>query len=269
MKLVHPWFRNMFWVGGFLSLVSSIQLFVLGERTETFFAWTIQSPLTAATFGGFYLGAMTYGFLSARELIWAKVRAPALGLFVFTTVTLAASILHLDKFHLTSPDWLTRTAAQVWMLVYILLPPLLLITLILQGRMAGTDPDRMKSFPVWFRILLLLHGLFGITVACFLFFAPQTVIPFWSWALTLLTARVLSAWLFSFGVISLQALREHDWTRIRVFAAGYLVAGVLGLIALLRYPGEVHWFEVGNSGYLMYIAIMLVIGFAGYSRSRA
>lgn len=76
VKQIHPWFRNSFHLGSFLSLVAGIQLFIFSEQTDIYFAWTIQSSLTAATLGGFYFGTMTFGFLSARETNWARVRGP-------------------------------------------------------------------------------------------------------------------------------------------------------------------------------------------------
>ena len=61
MKAVHPWVRNVFLTGCLLSLIAGVQLFVFSTRTELYFAWTIQSALTAATLGAFYFGAMTFG----------------------------------------------------------------------------------------------------------------------------------------------------------------------------------------------------------------
>src|SRR6266498_2516953 len=174
MKPIHPWLRKIFFTGSLLSLIAGIQLFVLSRQTETYFAWTIQSPLTAATFGGFYFGTMVFGFLSGRETIWAHVRGPALGLFAFLSTTLMATLLHLDKFHLASQNWLTLAVTRMWMLTYFLIPPMLIVALFLQARIQGTGPEKSSRLPAWVRALLWAHGIAGVTLALLLFFAPQT-----------------------------------------------------------------------------------------------
>lgn len=267
-KPIHPWFRNVFLLGCFLSFIAGIQLFVLSEQTETYFAWTIKSPLTAATLGGFYFGSMTFGLLSGREKLWARVRGPALGLLVFTTVSLAATLLHLDKFHFGSQNWLTLAATYSWLAIYFLLPPLLLLTMLLQRRLPGSDPERTGKFPAWFRGLLALHGTAGTFVAFALFFFPQAVTPFWPWALTPLTARAIAAWLISFGALDLYTCLENDWRRAEVTSVSFIVSAVFGGIALARYAGEASLVGVGGIGYILYLAFMLGFGIWGWRNAR-
>lgn len=263
IKQIHPWFRNVFRLGSFLSLLAGIQLFIFSENTDAYFAWTIQSFLTAATLGGFYFGSMTFGLLSARETVWARVRGPAFGLFVFTSVSLAATLLHLDKFHLASQNWLTLNATRSWLVVYAMLPFLLALMFILQGRAPGADPERTSPFPAWFRVLLTVHGVTGILAAFLLFFVPQAILPLWPWMLTPLTARALSAWMISFGALELQAVRENDWGRVGVMSVGLIVSGAGALVALIRYAGEVNLLSVGGMGYLAYILVLLGFGVVG------
>ena len=266
-KKIHPWFRNIFHLGGLLSLIAGIQLFVFAEQTETYFAWTIGSPLTASTLGAFYFGTMVFGVLSAREGVWARVRGPALGLFVFTAVSLAATLMHIDKFHLASQNWLTLNATRSWIVIYVLLPPLLLLTMILQVLAQGKDPERSSKFPAWFRIMLALHGLFGTSVAALLFLAPQMIAPIWAWPLTPLTARALSAWLVSFGALELQAVWENDWSRVRIMAFGCIVSSLFAMIALVRFAGEMNWQAAGGYGYIIYLLALLAIGAFAWRQS--
>ena len=83
MKAIHPWVRNVFITGCLLSLIAGVQLFMFSTHTDLYFAWTIRSPLTAATLGAFYFGTMAFGGLSARETQWDHVKAPTAGLFAF------------------------------------------------------------------------------------------------------------------------------------------------------------------------------------------
>lgn len=264
VKKIHPWFRNSFHLGSLLSLVAGIQLFIFSEQTDNYFAWTIQSSLTAATLGGFYFGTMVFGYLSAREADWARVRGPAVGLLVFMFVTLAATLLHLDKFHLTSQNWLTRGATWSWLGIYVLFPIELVAAVWLQGRLPGADSERRASLPAWFRAVLTVHGTVGIMTGLGLFFTPLALIPFWPWALTPLTARALSAWFLSFGALNLQSVRENDWSRVRVMSISYIVSGSFALAALLRYASQADLLSSGSIGYLIHLLVLLGMGVYGW-----
>lgn len=268
MRQIHPGLRLIFYTGSLLSLMAGIQLFLLSEQTETYFAWTIQSPLTATTLGAFYFGTMIFGFLSGRERLWANVRGPALGLLVFLTLTLLATALHLDKFHLTSPNWFSRAAAWLWMWIYFLMPPMLVIMLIMQMRIQGNEPERTSNIPAWTRTILFAHGIVGGMFGLLLFFTPQVIIPIWPWVLTPLTSKALSAWLISFSIVDFQTIWENDWQRVKIMSIGYIIFGVLPMIAMIRYANEVNWLSMVNMGYFAYLLIMLAFGMVGYLRTR-
>lgn len=265
---IHPWFRNAFLVGCLLSFIAGIQLFVLAEKTDTYFAWTIQSFLTAATLGGFYFGSMTFGYFSARESTWSNVRAPAWGLFSFLAGTLAATLLHLDKFHLGNENFITRSVTWIWIAIYVLLPLILAISFVLQARLSGSDPVRTSTLPLWFRLLLSLHGVVSVLLALLLFFLPETLIPHWAWALTPLTARALSAWFISFGIVNLISIWENDWRRLKVTSVGYLVTASFGLLSLVRYVRDVDLSGIAGIGYGAYLLIMLGAGLYGWRMNK-
>jgi hypothetical protein len=260
MKQIHPWLRAIFYLGSVLSLLAGVQLFFLSDKTDLYFSWTIQSTLMAATLGAFYFGAMMFGILAWREKAWANVRGPAFGLFAFIVLTLVATLLHLDRFHLGNENLVTRTSTWVWMSVYFVLPVVMLIALVLQARALGADPRRTSTLPAWIRLLSFLHALAGILLAGWLFFAPQSLIPAWPWSLTPLTARALAAWLFALGIVSLQAILENDWRRNRLMAYGFGVSATLAIIAVMRYASQMNWQSTLGIGYLTYLVLMLAIG---------
>ena len=263
-KQIHPWFCNAFHAGSFLSLIAGIQLFVLSERTDIYFAWTIQSALTAATLGGFYFGSMTFGYLSARESTWANVRGPAVGLFLFLVGTLAATFLHLDKFHLASESLITRSVTWIWLAIYILLPLTLAASFTLQMRLPGSDPARTSTLPLWFRLLLSVHGVISVLLSFVFFFSPGSLIRYWAWELTPLTARALAAWFISFGVLDLLSVWENDWRRLKVTSISYIVTAVSGLLALIRYAAQADLSGPAGIGYVVYLLIMLGVGLYGW-----
>ncbi|HUG33399.1 MAG TPA: hypothetical protein VMJ90_01420 [Anaerolineales bacterium] len=263
MKQIHPLFRIVFLTGGGLSLVAGIQLFLLAEQTDVYFAWTIQSPLTAAIMGGFFFGTMTFGFLAFREPVWENVRAGVMGLFVLLCVKLAATVLHLDKFHLNSEQPVTIFVTWMWLATYTLLPIAVLIGFILQRRMVASVSDPGAGLPGWMRSLLILHGLTGLITGIFLFMFPQAIIPHWAWSLTPLTSRAMAAWFLSFAIVDVILFSDNDWMRTKVIAVEYAVSVLFALLALVQYSNEVNWPGLGALGFLAYLAVMLIIGVVG------
>src|ERR1043165_3310528 len=103
--------RRMLLAASILVFIVGIQLFILGEMTDTLFAWTIQNPLTAAFLGAAYWASFAMEFLASRRRVWAYARIAVPAVLIFTGLTLVATLLHLDKFHLNDPNLITRGAA--------------------------------------------------------------------------------------------------------------------------------------------------------------
>jgi hypothetical protein len=263
MKPIHPWLRNVFITGCLLSLIAGVQLFVFTTRTELYFAWTIKSALTAATLGAFYFGTMTFGGLSARETRWASVQAPTVGLFAFLWLTGLATALHLENFHLASPNPFTRFVTVIWLLIYTLVPIGLVLALIQQRRLTGLA-ETVATLPLspGLRSVLSLHGGAGLLFGALLLLTPQAILPFWGWALTPLAARALAAWLIAYGLMDGVLLLQNDRAACKVPAAGYLVSSGMAFMALFRYAPDMNWSSAGGLGYLIFLACMLGLGLA-------
>jgi hypothetical protein len=105
-------------VGAGLVFIAGVQLFVLADYTDRYFAWTIQPPLTAAFLGVFYWCALGIIYFGGQEGVWARARAGMPAVVVFTTLVLVATLLHLDRFHLNSSAPFTLFATWVWIAVY-------------------------------------------------------------------------------------------------------------------------------------------------------
>jgi hypothetical protein len=268
MKELHPWLRALLYIGSFLVFIAGVQLFVLTEHTNVYFAWPIPSHLSAATLGAFYWGTMVFGFLSARETLWAKARGAVPAVIAFTTITLIVTLSHFDDFQFNSANPITLVVTWMWFLIYIIEPPILIILFILQLRQPGGDPARTHLLPIWFRIVLVLQGLFAIAQGIVLFFMPQAIIPLWPWALTEYTAGALSAWLFAVGVIGIQAAWENDLHRIKIAMISYVIFSLLEFIAVGRYPTEMRWFTAGEISYLLFLLSFLGIGTYGWIQAQ-
>ncbi len=239
-----------------LVFLAGVQLYLLSAQTDRFFAWTIALPLSAALIGAGYWSALVSSLLALREEYWKDIRSSLPSAITATTLLLAATLIHLDKFHLTSSEFLPRLAAWVWLIVYVIVPPAVVTGFLVQRRMPGRDPAPRNDLPAWMRGVLLLQVALTLTVGAALFILPRALAPAWAWTLTPLTARATGAWLCAYGVAALVILRENDLSRVRGAMAGLLAFGLLQLLALVRYPGSVGW---GKPGAWLYVIILLTI----------
>src|ERR671915_308060 len=121
-------------------VAAGFQLFVLTDHTERFFAWTVKPPVTGATLGAFYWTILGLLAASYREPVWARVRVAFPGVFAFTSLTLLATLVHLDRFHLGADDPITLIATWAWVAVYGVVPPALAAVLLMQRRGPGRQP---------------------------------------------------------------------------------------------------------------------------------
>jgi len=250
--------RRMLLAASVLVFIVGIQLYILTEQSDRYFAWTINPPITAAFLGAAYWASFLLEFLAARQRIWAHARVAVPAVLVFTTLTLVATLLHLDRFHLDS------VFGWVWVAVYAVVPPLMLGLLVYQLRAPGRDPPRQAPLAPWLRGALGFQAALLLLFGAALFLAPQAAAPLWPWMLTPLTGRAVGAWLLGLGVAAAQMGWENDWLRGRVAMAAYALLGGLELLALARYAGALDWSEPRAWVYLLFLLSVLAVGGYGW-----
>jgi len=259
--------QRMLLIASVLVFIVGIQLFILSEQTDTLFAWTIDPPLSAAFLGAAYWASFAMEFLASRRRTWANARIAVPAVLIFTGLTFVVTLLHLDRFHLASPNMITRGAAWAWLLVYLIVPPLMAVLLFLQLRTPGGDPPRQSALPGWVRLALAIHALIMIPLGIALLVAPDATIGIWPWKLTPLVGRAIGAWSLALGVAAAHATWENDWARVQVATMSYTVFGVFELIALARYTGSVDWGTPKAWVYVLFLVSVLVVGVYGWRRS--
>ena len=251
-------------VASVLVFLVGIQLFVMTEMTDTFFAWTIQSPLTAAFLGAAYWASFTMEFFASRQENWAFARIAVPAVLIFTAITLVVTVMHFDLFHFGAPSMVASFLAWSWLFVYAVVPPVMIVLLFRQVRSCGVDPRRGQRLPGWFRGLLWCHAGLLLPVGVALLVAPEFASQIWPWSLTPLTGRAIGAWLVGLGIAAVHALRENDWKRIQPATMSYVVFAGLELVAVARYPGEVAWDAPAAWIYLLFLLSALVVGVHGW-----
>lgn len=272
--MIKPTSNAMRWLllaASALVFVAGFQLFVLSEQTDTFFAWTIKSPLTAAFLGAGYWASVVLEYRASRERWWANARIAVPAVLSFTALTLLVTLIHFDppfRAHLNSPNALTVAATAGWLAIYASVPVVMSGVLILQLRAPGADPSRQAALPNWLKAALAIHGAMMLVMGAALFVWPDAAGAVWPWKLTTLTGRAVGAWLLGIGLAAAQVTIENDWRRLVPIFAAYPVLGALQLVALARYGQEVSWGTASAAIYLLFWLSVLAVGLYGWRHSR-
>lgn len=266
---LHPGMRRLLWIAGGLVVIVGVQLFILSEQTDRFFAWTIKNPLTAAFLGAAYWSAAVLEFTAARQTLWARARAAVPAVLLFTFLTLAATLFHLEQFHLAETFALeTRLLTGVWVGVYLVVPPALLAVLILQLRTPGGDPPAGQRLPGWLRATASLQAAVMVAFGALLYVTPEAAPLIWPWPLTPLAGRAVGAWLLGLGVAAAQVTLEAAWSRVRPVAAACVAFALLQGVALARYPGLPNWAGLNAWLYTGFLLSLLALGLYGLLAGR-
>ena len=268
LKTITPGMRKLLWIAGFMVFLAGMQLFVFTERTETWFAWTIDVPLTAAFLGAAYWASVSFEWLAARQRVWAYARIAVPTVLVFTTLTEVVTLYHLELFHLgdTVPVT-TRAVTWAWIAIYTVVPLCMVALLVGQSKVTGNDPRR-DPLPRWIAAVLVVHAAVMLPLGAYLLIAPENAAALWPWPLTPLTGRAVGAWVFSMGLAAGHCVRENCLVRVRVATRSYVVLAVLELIAVARYVDTVVWGAPQATIYMIVLLSMLVVGVAAETARR-
>ena len=110
-----------------------------------------------------------------------------------------------------------------------------------QARPARANHPGRHPLADGLRVGLIRHAVLLLLVGGLRFGWPTVLAPWWIWALTPLTARMIGAWLFGAGLILIHALIEDNRRRVRNGLTIYGVFSLLQLVALGRYWQAVTW----------------------------
>lgn len=261
--------RWLLYAASALVFLAGLQLTIFSEDSATYFAWTISPPITAAFLGASYWAAVPVEVIAARQPTWAQARVAVPAIWLFTTLTLVVTLVHFDRFHFSSPIPSAQGAAWFWLAIYAGVPVAMLVIGWLQLRVPGGDPPAGPAPRTWMRIVVFIQGGAMLAFGVGLLALPTVVGSVWPWALTPLTGRAIGAWFVGIGFAALHAGRENDFLRIRPLGGGYTAFGVLQLVALARYAGDLNWSSAAAWVYLAFLLSILPIGLFGWFGHRA
>jgi uncharacterized integral membrane protein len=226
------------WICLFVAVILALAvalLWVQPSRTDELFAWTIKPPLTPLLMGSAYAaGAFFFavGFVTRR---WHRIGPPFVGIAVFATMMLAATLIHWDKFNHGDAPTTAAIAFYLWVGVYILSPGLVAFVWFRNRSVdRGVPEPRDVVLPTGFRIGGAILGVVLVTVGIIGFAAPTLMIDRWPWALTPLTARIIACYAIEGGLIALLLSRDSRWTAWRAITGAAVIGSTLLLIGVLR-----------------------------------
>jgi hypothetical protein len=254
--------RALLWFFASLALGAGVLLYVLSGNTDDTFSWTIKPPLTAAFLGGAYWAAFVLFAWSALQSFWVRTRPFVLPVTVIAVLLLAATLIHDDKFHKDS------LFGWFWIVAYVAVPPLLALALWRQHRVPPVPEPPRERLAQPLRAVLVFEALVLAGAGVSLFVAPSSADSLWPWTLTPLTARAIGAFVAGFGAAAAQAAWENDITRLTGSAYAYATLGVLELVAVLRYPGELEGSGARGVVFVAFAVLVLLTGLAGSALGR-
>jgi hypothetical protein len=253
--------RRLLLLATVLVMLSGVQLFVFSERTDQWFAWTVDPPMTAAFLGSAYWASAAVEWTSSRATRWADARVAVPGVFAFTTLTSVVTFVHLDRFHLdAAPN--TKLVTWAWIVIYAAVPVLMAVLWVRQAQVPGGDPVRTHPLPRGVRPALGVTAALLLATGVWLLLAPATAGRWWPWDLTPLTGRAVGAWLVGLGVIAAQTVYEADARRALPAGVGAVTLPVLVAVAMARYGSDIDWWSASAALFVLFLVSWFAMGAA-------
>ena len=259
-----------------LTMLALIQLLLLADVADRYWAWTIRTEQTAAFLGAAYAAGFVLSVLSLRMTRWRLIRIPVGTVAVFTWLTLAATLDHLHRFHLLTGGPFAAAAAWIWLGIYVGVPIVCVVVVVRQERHRGPPERVVRPMPGWLTGLLAVEGMVLLAAGVLLFAGGMTVhhheatdvVGFWPWGLTPLSSMVIGAWVIAFGVAAFWVIQDGDLSRLLVSGVTYTAFAVFEFVAVIW-----HWPQVSAKdpwlwAYLAVLAVILVTGVYGWWAAR-
>lgn len=257
--------RALLVAAAILVFLAGVQLFVFPHRTDRYFAWTIGSPMTAVFLGASYWSALPLELAAAHQTRWRNARIAIPAVWVFTTLTLIVTLIHLDAFHLGSEfEFATRAVTWGWIAIYTLVP--IWTALVVGGRvrtLVGPQPNgsgdttEATTMSATLRGLLVAQAAVLLVVGVGLLVSPTGFGSWWPWPLTALTGRAVGAWLVGLGIGTAHARVLDRPIEVAPLALSGVFFAVLQGVALIRYGDELDGVDLAGA---VYVLALVAIG---------
>ena len=226
-----------------------VLLYLFPDRTRQLWSWTVEPSMSALIMGGGYLSGAYFFARTARSGEWHRVGVGFVATTVFSSVLLATTVLHWDRFNYA------HVSFWAWIVLYGSTPFLLPI---LWRNNQRTDPKTLLPpdavIPRSLRLAVGVGGLAQLAVAVLLFGWPGSIAPHWPWHLNAATARSLSAFVAFPAVTWAWFLVEDRWSSFRITQQTATIGLTLLFLAALRARADF----LSNAWFCTYLLSLLV-----------
>ena len=245
-----PITRLAVWPTFLLALANGAFLFFLPGLAKTDYAWSIQSPVSAAFLGVCYLTAAVPVGLALLVHDWRSVHIFIWPLALFCIGLVVATLIHASLFHWAyPPTW-------VWTAVYALAPIALAWLWFKQERTAQRQLQRDTRLRPIMVVALVLGGLLTLG-SLLLFLTPESFLQIWPWPITPLLGRVFACWylLMGLSLVLMGTIIHHPHEAV-VPSVWLVLVNLLLLLLPLLYPATMRF---GTGGFWLWIALELAL----------
>ncbi len=224
-------------------------LYVFPDHTMRVWSWMVCPHMSAFVLGGGYASGAYFFARSSRAREWHRVGVGFVATTVFSSMLLAATILHWEVF---THDHVSFWA---WLLLYVATPVLLPV---LWANNRRTDPVTPGpgdvTVPRPLRIAAGVGGGLQLALAAAMVLWPTAVAARWPWVIDVATLRVLAAFVAFPAVTWLWMLFEHRWSSFRITQQTAVIGLGFILWGALRSPDEFR----SDAWFMLYVAAVTV-----------
>jgi hypothetical protein len=238
-----------------LTFAAGTQLVVLAADTDRYFAWSIDTPMSAVFIGSSFWAASAVLTWSARQTAWVHARVPVPSVAVVATLLLIATVQHLELFE--------SLLGFLWIEVYAIVPPLAVALVVMQLALPGTDPPPEASLPSGLKAALGVHAVALLGFGGFLYFGASDSNSIWPWELTDLTSKAVGTWLLGIGTLAGYVALRNDRADIPGASLSYLILPAMLTLGLIRFPDDVDFGSLDTLVFLLFIVSAAGIGAYG------
>jgi hypothetical protein len=226
------------WICLFVAVILGLAvalLWVQPSRTDELFAWTIRPSLTPLLMGSAYAAGALFFAVGAVTRRWHRIQPAFVGVAVFASLMLAATVIHWEKFNHGDAPTTAAIAFYLWVGVYIL-SPVLVTWVWIRNRNVDNGPPEPADvlLPTSLRLGGATLGVVLVALGAIGFVHPDLTIDHWPWTLTPLTARVVACYAVEGGIVALTLSRAARWTSWRTITASAITGSALLLAGLAR-----------------------------------
>lgn len=240
-----------------------IMLFLLPDRTGELFAWPIGPHMTAMMLGATYLGGAYFFSWAVVTKHWHHVQLGFLPVAVLCAILGLATALHWENFN----DG--HISFVLWVILYFGLP--FVLPYVWYRNQRATRHVAGPMLPRAFRSIFMALGVVFTVVGVLLLVLPDLLIPTWPWALSPLTARVMSAMFTLTGLIAAGIALDGRWSATHRILQAQGIAVTLILLGVVLARNDWDWSRAVSWIFLagLVLVLVLVVAVLAHGRKRA